>query len=483
MENTTSIQGQWLEICNQLAQNLSDQFIIRWLTKIVPDKIENNQVNLMVASPCVHELIQQNYVDEILSLWKIKDPSVCKVNLKLTPDLKIPPQKIETKSTQASESIQVIAPSTQPLSAPVSPVSASVLTHTPYAQVTEPQEIPCYLDKSHTFESFVVGKSNQFAYAAAKKIAEEDIPSFNPLYFHAGVGLGKTHLLHAIAWRIKERHPDKNVLYLSSEQFFQRFLHDLNTKNMDSFRSLVRSVDVLLIDDIQFILGKQRTQEEFFYTFNNLVAEKKTVILSADSMPAALQGIDEKLRTRISQGLVVDIAPADEDLRLGILKGKNKELGTSVPEDVLAFLAKSITTNVRELEGALKRVVAHAELIGNPINMETTQEVLKDILHTYERPVKAPEIQQTVAAYYNISLDDLQSTRRDRVFARPRQIAMYLTKTLTPLSLPDIALCFKRDHTTIIHAVRTIEGLIQQDKKIAEQVNEIVLKLKAASHV
>ena len=320
----------------------------------------------------------------------------------------------------------------------------------------------------------MVGKSNQFAYAAAKKIAEEDNISFNPLYIHAGVGLGKTHLLHAIAWRIKERHPEKSVLYLSSEQFFQRFLHDLNTKNMDNFRTLIRSVDVLLIDDIQFILGKPRTQEEFFYTFNALTAEKKMIILSANSMPAKLQGIDDMLRTRISQGLVVDIAPADENLRLGIC--------ASVPDDVLAFLAKSITTNVRELEGALKRVIAHAELIGNPINMDTTQEVLKDILHTYERPVKAPEIQRVVAEYYNISLDDLQSTRRDRAFARPRQIAMYLTKTLTPLSLPDIALCFKRDHTTIIHAVRTIEGLMQQDKKMATQVAEITTILKTGNN-
>ena len=347
---------------------------------------------------------------------------------------------------------------------------------------TPPDEIPCYLNKAHTFESFVVGKSNQFAYAAAKKIAEEDNISFNPLYIHAGVGLGKTHLLHAIAWRIKERHPEKSVLYLSSEQFFQRFLHDLNTKNMDNFRTLIRSVDVLLIDDIQFILGKPRTQEEFFYTFNALTAEKKMIILSANSMPAKLQGIDDMLRTRISQGLVVDIAPADENLRLGILHGKNKEMGASVPDDVLAFLAKSITTNVRELEGALKRVIAHAELIGNPINMDTTQEVLKDILHTYERPVKAPEIQRVVAEYYNISLDDLQSTRRDRAFARPRQIAMYLTKTLTPLSLPDIALCFKRDHTTIIHAVRTIEGLMQQDKKMATQVAEITTILKTGNN-
>ena len=459
MENTNTLQMQWAEICTQLEQTLRDRFAMRWLRKIVLGDIENNQVNLVVSSPCVRELIEQNYLEKITSLWRSKNNSISSVNLKLQNTLQT---NVSTTLPQI-KTLDVV----QPVIAPT--------------QETE-EQFPCYLDKAHTFDTFVVGKSNQFAYAAAKKIAEDDTISFNPLYIHAGVGLGKTHLLHAIAWRIKERHPEKNVLYLSSEQFFQRFLHDLNTKNMDNFRNFVRSVDVLLIDDIQFILGKQRTQEEFFHTFNHLVAEKKMVILSADSMPAKLQGIDEKLRTRISQGLVVDIAPADENLRLGILQDKNKEMGTTVPEDVLAFLAKSITSNVRELEGALKRVVAHAELIGNPINMNTTQEVLKDILHTYERPVKAPQIQQLVAEYYHISLQDLQSTRRDRAFARPRQIAMYLTKTLTPLALPDIALCFKRDHTTIIHAVRTIEGLMQQDKKMAAQIAEITTKLKAGNY-
>ncbi len=474
MENTDTIQVQWAEICTQLAKSLSDRFAMRWLSKIVPDCIENNQVNLTVASPCIHELIQKNYVDQILSLWKTKDPEVSAINLKLTPPLK----KSNTTTTES--------PVTPTVSA--QPVATALQSTESISDIDSDsfEEIPCYLDKAHTFDTFVVGKSNQFAYAAAKKVAEEDTLSFNPLYFHAGSGLGKTHLLHAIAWRIKERHPNKSVLYLSCEQFCQRCWNDLkskDSKNKDSFLTLARSVDVLLIDDIQFILGKSWSQNAFFHTFNNLIAQNKTIILSADSMPNELQGIDEKLRTRISQGLVVDIAPADENLRLGILLGKNKELKTNVPNDVLAFLAKSITTNVRELEGAFKRIVAHSELIGNPINMETTKVVLKDILHTYERPIKAPEIQKVVAKYYNLSLEDLKSTRRDRCIARPRQIAMYLTKTLTPLSLPDIALCFKRDHTTIIHAVKTIEGLMERDTKLAQHIKDITHELKENAHV
>lgn len=470
MENTNTIQVQWAEICTQLAQMLGDRFAMRWLNKIVPGKIENNQVDLMVSSPCVHELIEQNYLEKITSLWKSKNTDICGVNLRLAPAA-APQQKVVMPALSVAESAKARTP--------------SLTTSEDYTFV-EPkqpaQNIPCYLDKVHTFDTFVVGKSNQFAYAAAKKIAEEDTISFNPFYVHAGVGLGKTHLLHAIAWRIKERCPEKNVLYLSCEQFFQRAKSDLNTKDKDAFLTFVQSVDVLLIDDIQFLLSKGWTQEIFLETFNNLVAQKKMVILSADSLPSALNGLNEKLRARISQGLVVDIAPADENLRLGILLGKNKEMGATVPDDVLAFLAKSITSNVRELEGALKRVIAHAELIGNPINLETTQEVLKDILHTYERPVKAPEIQRVVADYYKISLDDLQSKRRDRSVARPRQIAMYLTKVLTSLSLPDIALCFKRDHTTVIHAVRTIEGLVQQDKKLAAQIAELTSRLKAGNY-
>ena len=471
MENTNTIQVQWAEICTQLAQTLSDRFAMRWLNKIVPGKIENNQVDLMVSSPCVHELIEQNYLEKITALWKSKNTNICAVNLKLAP--RAVPEKTVTLQHP------VISEQSNPT------FDASLSSASNY-ELVEPKhttpEIPCYLDKAHTFDTFVVGKSNQFAYAAAKKIAEEDTISFNPLYIHAGVGLGKTHLLHAIAWHIKEHHPEKNVLYLSCEQFFQRAKSDLNTKDKDAFLTFVQSVDVLLIDDIQFLLSKGWTQEIFLETFNHLVAQHKMVILSADSLPKALNGLNEKLRARISQGLVVDIAPADENLRLGILLGKNKEMGAAVPNDVLAFLAKSITSNVRELEGALKRVIAHAELIGNPINLETTQEVLKDILHAYERPVKAPEIQRVVAEHYKISLEDLQSKRRDRTVARPRQIAMYLTKVLTPLSLPDIALCFKRDHTTVIHAVRTIEGLVQQDKKMAAQIAELTRQLKVENY-
>ena len=261
MENVNTIQGQWAEICSQLAQNLGDRFAMRWLSKIVPDKIEDNRVNLTVPSPCIHELIQRNYVDQILSLWQAKNPQVSAINLQLNP-------KVETDSVnnkQKTNTPMLVTDSTP----------TSTIYHAPqecqsFDIESNTIDIPCYLDKEHTFDTFVVGKSNRFAYAAAQKIAEEDIPSFNPLYFHAGSGLGKTQLMHAIAWRIKQRHPEKSVLYLSCEQFCQRCVQDLRkSKDKDSFLTFARSVDVLLIDDIQFILGKPWTQETFFHTFNN----------------------------------------------------------------------------------------------------------------------------------------------------------------------------------------------------------------------
>ena len=323
-----------------------------------------------------------------------------------------------------------------------------------------------------------MGDSNRFAYEAAKKIAEEETVSFNPLYFHAGVGLGKTHLMHAIAWRIKELYPDKTVLYLSSEQFFQRFIKGLQSKDMDSFKELFRNVDVLLIDDIQFIVGKRQTQEEFFHTFNNLISRGKKIILSADSAPMELRGIEERLRTRLAQGLVVDIHPASYELRLSILREKMGAMNTELDESVLEFLAKSITSNVRELEGALKRLVAHVELLGGKITLESARILLKDILHMTERQVKAPDIIQAVADFYRLTVKDLRDKRRDRVVVRPRQLAMYLTKQLTPMALPDIAKFYERDHTTVMHAIKTIEEYLKRDKQLAREKDMLVEQLR-----
>ena len=330
------------------------------------------------------------------------------------------------------------------------------------------------LNPAYTFDSFVVGKTNEFAYAAARKVAESKGVSFNPLFLYSGVGLGKTHLMHAIAWHIKQQDPKRNVIYLSAEQFLFKFVKALRYKDTAAFKEQFRMVDVLMVDDVQFMSNKESTQEEFFYTFNSLIGEGRQIIISADKSPTDLEGIEARLKSRLGGGLVADIHPTDFDLRMGILNYKAKQMGIELPEKVAEFLAQKITSNIRELEGSLKRIVAHSQLLSrNEITLDMTQDILKDMLRSIDRKTTIDEIQKKVAEYFNISVKELQSSRRARTVARPRQIAMYLAKQLTSRSLPEIGRKFDRDHTTVMHAVRKVEGLIGEDSSLAESVNAL----------
>jgi len=327
------------------------------------------------------------------------------------------------------------------------------------------------LDPRFTFENFVVGKPNELAYAAARRVADTENPSFNPLFLYGGVGLGKTHLMHAIAWHIRRNYPKRRVIYMSAEKFMYQFVRALRFKDMVSFKDQFRSVDVLMIDDVQFIGGKDTTQEEFFHTFNALVDRNRQVIISADKSPQDLDRVEERLRSRLGWGLVADLHPATYELRLGILHAKAERIRCQVSDKVLELLAHKITSNVRELEGALNRISAHAELVGREISLEMTQEVLCDLLRSSERRITIDEIQKRVAEHYNIRLADMHSARRARAVARPRQVAMYLAKQLTPRSLPEIGRKFGgRDHTTVIHAVKKIEELSAFDPAFREDV-------------
>ncbi|MCZ6607440.1 MAG: chromosomal replication initiator protein DnaA [Alphaproteobacteria bacterium] len=327
------------------------------------------------------------------------------------------------------------------------------------------------LDPRFTFENFVVGKTNELAYAASRRVAESPTVPFNPLFLYGGVGLGKTHLMHAIAWHIRERDPDRKVIYLSAEKFMYRFIRALREKNTMDFKDQFRSVDVLMIDDVQFISGKDSTQEEFFHTFNALVDQGRQIVISADKSPSDLEGMEERLRSRLSCGLVGDIHATTYELRLGILQSKAEQMGVEVPGKVMEFLAHKITANVRELEGALNRIVAHAQLVGRSISVETTQEVIHDLLRANDRRVTIEEIQKRVASHFNIRLSDMHSARRARSVARPRQVAMYLAKQLTSRSLPEIGRKFGgRDHTTVMHAVRKVDELREYDSGFAEDV-------------
>ncbi len=329
-------------------------------------------------------------------------------------------------------------------------------------------------DPRFTFETFVVGKPNALAHAAARRVVESQNVPFNPLFLYGGVGLGKTHLMHAIGWALKKHWPEKRVMYLSAERFMYQFVRALRAKDAMAFKEAFRSVDVLMIDDIQFISNKESTQEEFFHTFNALVDQNKQIIISADKAPSDLLGLEERLRSRLAWGLVADIHPSTYDLRLGILQSKRALLQATIPDAVLEFLALKVTSNIRELEGALNRIVAHADVTKQPVTLESTQDVLQDLLRSHDRRITIDEIQRKVAEHYNIRMTDMHSARRARNVARPRQVAMYLAKHLTTRSLPEIGRKFGgRDHTTVMHAVRKIEELMKDDAQIAQDVEVV----------
>ncbi|SNX69696.1 chromosomal replication initiator protein DnaA [Cereibacter ovatus] len=332
------------------------------------------------------------------------------------------------------------------------------------------------LDARFTFDSFVVGKPNELAHAAARRVAEGGPVTFNPLFLYGGVGLGKTHLMHAIAHELQKRQPQARVLYLSAEQFMYRFVQALREREILGFKELFRSVDVLMVDDVQFIAGKDSTQEEFFHTFNALVDQNKQIVISADRAPGEIKDLEERIKSRLQCGLVVDVHPTDYELRLGILQQKadfyrEQYKGLVIADGVLEFLAHRITSNVRVLEGALTRLFAFASLVGREITLDLAQDCLADILRASDRKVTIEEIQRKVAEHYNIRLSDMIGPKRLRTIARPRQVAMYLSKHLTPRSLPEIGRRFGgRDHTTIMHGVRKIEELMATDSQLSDDL-------------
>lgn len=353
------------------------------------------------------------------------------------------------------------------------------------ARATDAEDLPSApLDPRFTFDSFVVGKPNALAHAAARRVAEGGVATFNPLFLYGGVGLGKTHLMHAIANELQIRRPELRVLYLSAEQFMYRFVQALRERQIMDFKEMFRSVDVLMVDDVQFIAGKDSTQEEFFHTFNALVDQNKQIVISADRAPGEIKDMEDRIKSRLQCGLVVDLHPTDYELRLGILQQKVEVQRAQyrdlvIADGVLEFLAHRITTNVRVLEGALTRLFAFASLVGREITLELAQDCLADILRASDRKLTIEEIQRRVAEHYNIRLSDMIGPKRVRTIARPRQIAMYLAKQLTPRSLPEIGRRFGgRDHTTIMHGVKKIEELMSSDSQLVDDVQMLRRQLQ-----
>ncbi len=446
------VEDQWKRVRGRLRAELGEAAFKTWLRPLSLDGVSGSDVVMRVPSGNMKDWVMSRCGGRLHDLW-------CGENREVTGIV------IRVGRPQRPAPRREVAPARRDLDMIRRDGDA------PDAAV-EADRLAASLDPRLTFENFVVGKTNEFAHAAAQRVAAADSVAFNPLFLYGGVGLGKTHLMHAIAWRVRARKPGRSVLYMSAEKFMYKFIRALRYKDTMAFKDQFRAVDVLMIDDIQFIAGKDTTQEEFFHTFNALVDRNRQVVISGDRSPSDIDGIEERLRSRLGWGLVADIHPADYELRLGILEAKADRFpDVPVPRRVMEFLAHKIASNVRELEGALNRVLAHAQLVGRPVTLDSAQDLLRDLLRAQDRRITIEEIQKKVAEHFKIRMADMVSSRKQRAIARPRQIAMYLAKRLTSRSLPEIGRKFGgRDHTTVMHGVRKVEELMAGDPAFAEDV-------------
>ena len=436
------IDVSWSKITSELKKSLDKDTFKNWIKPIYFESHIDTSLTLSVPTRFLRDWIIKNYASVIKKAYMDQGHSIDKLAIlvKENNDRIIPGTEVIYEDKDDDED-------------------------TYYDDISAP------LDPKFTFDNFIVGKPNELAYAAAQRVAQSEVVSFNPLFLYGGVGLGKTHLMHAVAWNIKKRNPKKNVVYLTAEKFMYQFIKALRFKNIMSFKEQFRSVDVLMIDDVQFIIGKDNTQEEFFHTFNTLIDKKRQIIISADKSPADLDGLEDRLKSRLGWGLVADIHPLTYELRLGILQAKAEQKSLQLKQEVMEFLANKITNNVREMEGALNRLAVHASIQDSEISVDLVKDVLKDLLRTNSRKITIDEIQKKVVEHYNIKLSDMHSPRRSRSVARPRQVAMYLAKSITTRSLPEIGRKFGgRDHTTVIHAIKTIEEIMVNDPNLAEDI-------------
>jgi chromosomal replication initiator protein len=468
----------WSLVQTRLRSDYGDATFRSWLSKLNFISSNNGHVLLSAPTRFIKEWILTHYASPIRNIWRAIDTSVIAVDI-IVGATKIEPitvtQEIENRLQQNA------APSVQPnFLNQFKPEPTEFYIN---SSANNNDEIfGLNLDKRYNFDNFVVGPSNQLAHAAARSVAESNKAQIelNPLFLYGGVGLGKTHLMHSIAWHIKNTSPSRKVVYMSAEKFMYQFVRALRNKDIMSFKEQFRSVDVLMIDDVQFICGKDSTQEEFFHTFNALIDNNRQMVISCDRSPSDLDGMEERIKSRLGWGLVVDVHSTTYELRLGILQSKLEQMRVEVPLDVIEFLAAKITSNVRELEGALNKVVAHSTLMGRKITLDSTQEILQDLLRSNEKIVTIEEIQKRVAERYNIRVSDMSSARRLRTVARPRQVAMYLSKILTPRSLVEIGRKFGgKDHTTVMHAVKKVEELSKEDGEFNDDIKLLIRMLQS----
>lgn len=454
---------KWVDVCNELQSAIGKNNFKSWIEPIEFDRIDARIARFRVPTNFFGTWVSQKFGDVILRHLHGAGLAV---------------DRLEFLVQSAPQTPN--APQTPAVGAPAQ--SAPDLS----AAISADADIPLSnLNPAYTFENFIVGKPNELAHAAARRVAEGGPVAFNPLFLYGGVGLGKTHLMHAIAWELTKNKPNQRIHYLSAEQFMYRFVRALREKDTIGFKQMFRSVDVLMVDDVQFIAGKNSTQEEFFHTFNALVELGKQIIISGDRAPVDMEDLDSRIASRLQCGLVVDLHPTDYELRLGILQSKletqrQRYRDLKIADGVLEFIAHRVSSNVRVLEGALTRLCAFADLVGAEITLDLTQECLSDILRATSRKVTMDEIIKKTCDYYKVRPADLMSPNRARNIVRPRQMAMYLCKKYTTRSLPEIGRKFGgRDHTTILHGVRKIEELMSTDSQFVEDA-ELLRRLLEA---
>jgi len=468
---TTSEQDRWSRVKSRLRSNVGEDVYTSWFARMDLEGVQDESVRLSVPTRFLKSWIQAHYAERVLSCWQAEMPEVHRIDLTVrtavrpVAQLKEAPAPVEARRAPAAE---LRSTATAPVSANHDALGGSPL------------------DPRLTFASFVVGRSNTLAHAAARQVAEGrrgDPVMFNPLYIHAGVGLGKTHLLQAVTWSGNSGN-ERKVLYLTAEKFMYGFVAALKTQTALAFKEALRGIDVLVIDDLQFLQGKS-TQAEFCHTLNALIDAGRQVVIAADRPPSDLESLDDRVRSRLAGGLVVEMGSLGEELRHGILKSRVAAARAhhatfDVPEEVLLYLARTITHNGRDLEGAINRLLAHSKLNNQPVTLEMAEREVRDLVRPQEpKRIKIEDIQRVVARQYNVSRSDLLSSRRTANVVRPRQVAMYLAKTLTLRSLPEIGRRFGgRDHTTVLHAVRKIEALVSKDTALSEEVESLKRQLQ-----
>lgn len=477
--------GMWPDIKKKLKKKLGEDVYFSWIDGLECVECDNERAKLHAQSSFIADWVSEYYSKAILQGWQSLTPAVRRVEIQVSP-AQLNDEKRSVLKPDQGDGKAAPTLAAQPLRAGGAARGASVRSGDAKGDAKGVLKglVGLPLDPRFTFENFVVGDSNRLAFAAAEQVARANgTAPFNPLFLHGRSGVGKTHLLHAIGWEMRKLYPSKRVIYLSADQFMCDFVSALRNKDTLEFKRQCRSVDLLMIDDIQFFAGRDSTREEFIHTLNALMAQNRQIVLSADKAPANLDGVEEFLATRLSGGLCAEFHLADYAMRLAILESKaaqaKERLGVEIGRDVLEFLAERISSTGRDLEGALNKVVCNQQLSRRVLTVDVVKSDLEDILRSTERRITIDEIQKTVARHFGLSTEELLSKRRHRSVVRPRQVAMYLSKTHTTRSLPEIGRRFgNRDHTTVIHAVRKVEELIGASDPIGDDVDLLARMLR-----